>query len=156
MNYRLESPDITYIFEHSEVDLIIADAEFVHLLDQFRAANPKVAILVDTDTDADDGPLDKAILEGLDIDAQEGGEGWSALATEAEDEKDVIAIAYTSGTTSRPKGVQLTHRSTYLCALANVIESGLNYHQGRCRFMWIVPMFHAMGRRIILTVKTYR
>jgi acyl-CoA synthetase (AMP-forming)/AMP-acid ligase II len=26
-----------------------------------------------------------------------------------------------------------------------VIESGLNYHVGRCRYLWTLPMFHAMG-----------
>lgn len=55
------------------------------------------------------------------------------------------ALAYTSGTTARPKGVEYTHRSSYLAALGNVIESGLNYHEGRCHYLWTLPMFHAMG-----------
>jgi acyl-CoA synthetase (AMP-forming)/AMP-acid ligase II len=29
--------------------------------------------------------------------------------------------------------------------MGNVIESGLNYHVGRAKYLWTLPMFHAMG-----------
>ena len=85
------------------------------------------------------------MLEGLRYDLELGGHGWAGLEAQTADEKAVIALAYTSGTTAKPKGVEFTHRSCYVAALANVIESGLNYHQGRCRYLWTLPMFHAMG-----------
>jgi acyl-CoA synthetase (AMP-forming)/AMP-acid ligase II len=91
------------------------------------------------------GPFDAAILEGLKHDTATGGKGWEGLEAQAADEESVIALAYTSGTTARPKGVEFTHRGSYMAALANVIESGLNYHTGRCRYLWTLPMFHAMG-----------
>jgi acyl-CoA synthetase (AMP-forming)/AMP-acid ligase II len=131
------------------VDIIIADFEFVDLLDSYRKSKPNVPILVDTDTDATEGelsgPFDDAVLEGLRYDAETGRKGWSDLQAQAENEEDLIALAYTSGTTARPKGVEYTHRGCYLAALANVIESGLNYHTGRCRYLWTLPMFHATG-----------
>ncbi|KAK8172031.1 hypothetical protein BKA80DRAFT_197943 [Phyllosticta citrichinensis] len=149
INYRLKPSDITYIFSHADVDLIIADAEFVHLLDTFREDRPAVTILVDNDTDATEGelsgPYDDAVLEGLLHDRETGGRGWSGLQTQTKSENDVIALAYTSGTTARPKGVEYTSRGVYLAVLANVIESGLNCHQGRCRYLWTLPMFHATG-----------
>ncbi len=43
------------------------------------------------------------------------------------DEEEAIFINYTSGSTGRPKGVMYTHRGTYLCALGNLIEMGMNY-----------------------------
>lgn len=105
--------------------------------------------IVDTDTDATEGelsgPFDKAVLEGLEYDAETGAKGWEGLEAHAPDEDDVIALAYTSGTTARPKGVEYTHRGCYLAAMGNVIESGLNFHTGRCRYLWTLPMFHAMG-----------
>ena len=52
----------------------------------------------------------------------------------------MIAIPFTSGTTSRPKGCIYTHRGAYLASLANVIESGLNSDSRRCRFLWTLPM----------------
>jgi acyl-CoA synthetase (AMP-forming)/AMP-acid ligase II len=47
-NYRLKEEDIAYIFEFAEVDCIIVDQEFVHLLDCFQKSNQKVPLLVDT------------------------------------------------------------------------------------------------------------
>ena len=98
---------------------------------------------MDTDTASNDGPYDQAVLEGLQIDADSGGHAWDGLAVQAQDEKATFALAYTSGTTARPKGVEYTHRGAYLAALANVIESGLNMPDDRARYLWTLPMFHA-------------
>jgi long-subunit acyl-CoA synthetase (AMP-forming) len=149
VNYRLKQDDISYIFQHSDVEAIIVDAEFLHLLDGYRNAKPDVPLIVDLDTDATEGelsgPFDEAVLEGLRFDKESGGKGWSGLETHVPDEESTIALAYTSGTTARPKGVEYTHRGAYLGAVANVIESGLNFHTGRCRYLWTLPMFHATG-----------
>lgn len=149
INYRLKHDDISYIFQHSDVDMIIADAEFVGLLDEYKKERPSIPILVDTDTDATEGelsgPFDDAVLEGLKYDIEQGGKGWDDLEAQAKDEEDVMALAYTSGTTARPKGVEYTHRGVYLAAMGNVIESGLNYHTGRAKYLWTLPMFHATG-----------
>ncbi|KAL4814326.1 hypothetical protein BDW67DRAFT_88707 [Aspergillus spinulosporus] len=149
VNYRLKEDDIAYIFNHSDAEVIIADQEYLSLLSSYRAAKPHVRIIVDTDTDATEGqlagPFDEAILEGLNYDRDTGAKGWSALESQAASEDDVIALAYTSGTTARPKGVEYTHRGCYLAAMGNIIESGLNFQGRRCKYLWILPMFHAMG-----------
>ncbi|KAL9102824.1 MAG: hypothetical protein Q9163_002073 [Psora crenata] len=149
VNYRLKKEDIAYIFVHSDVDAIIVDAELLPLLDGFRLVNPNVPLIIDADTDATEGGLsgqfDDAVLVGLKYDAESGSKGWDDLETQTANEEDVIALAYTSGTTAKPKGVELTHRGCYLAALANVIESALNYPMGRCRYLWTLPMFHVMG-----------
>lgn len=148
-NYRLKQDDISYIFQHSGVEAIIVDAEFLPLLNGYRKVKPGVPLIVDLDTDETvgelSGPFDEAVLEGLKFDKENGGKGWSGLETQVPDEESVIALAYTSGTTARPKGVECTHRGAYLAALANVIESGLNFNTGRCRYLWTLPMFHATG-----------
>ncbi|EGD94929.1 hypothetical protein TESG_02427 [Trichophyton tonsurans CBS 112818] len=149
INYRLKAEDIAYIFTHADVDSIIVDKEFVPLLDEFRKSSPHIPLIVDIDTHADEGELsgelDAAIIEGLQQDEQQGGPGWDGLEAQAADEESLIALAYTSGTTARPKGVEYIHRGCYLAALGNIIESGLNFQQGRCGYLWILPMFHAMG-----------
>lgn len=48
VNYRLKEDDISYIFNFSEVDIILADWEFVHLLQTFKTAKPGVKIVIDT------------------------------------------------------------------------------------------------------------
>lgn len=119
------------------------------MLQAYRASKPDVPIIVDTDTDASEGqltgPFDKAVFEGLQLDTETGAKGWQGLEAQAAREDDVVALAYTSGTTAKPKGVELTHRGCYLAAMGNVVESGLNFHDRRCHYLWTLPMFHAMG-----------
>lgn len=165
INYRLKADDITYIFTHADVDSILVDAEFLPLLKQFRTqkSTSHIPFIVDTDLNGDsqsytpssDDPaphtgstydtFDLAVSQGLSHDASHGHHGWSALEQQAANEESVLALAYTSGTTARPKGVEYTHRGAYLAAMGNVIESGLNYHTGRAGYLWTLPMFHAMG-----------
>lgn len=132
--------------------MIIADQEFESLLETYRSRHPQIPIIVDTDTDATEGeltgPFDHAVLEGLNYDLETGAQGWEGLESQAADEESIIALAYTSGTTAKPKGVEFTHRGCYLATLANVIESGLNLDRGRAKYLWTLPMFHAMGTRI--------
>lgn len=150
INYRLKKDDIAYIFDHADADAVLVDAEFVGLLDDYKETHPNVPLIIDTDTDAVDGPdcgpFDRAVLEGFEHERSLGSKGWAGLQVQAPNELEVNALAYTSGTTARPKGVEYTYRGCYLAALGNVIESGLSYHNGeRCRYLWTLPMFHAMG-----------
>lgn len=84
------------------------------------------------------GPFNKAIAEGLRLNEAQGAKGWSGLLSKPRNEDDMLAIPFTSGTTSRPKGVVYTHRGAYLAAIGNVIESGLN--SGRCKYLWTLPL----------------
>lgn len=143
-NYRLKEEDIGYIFEFAECDCILVDDEFKDLLGDFhKKTGGKVKTVVDTDTDQDTGPYDRAVLEGLEYDSQHGNKGWDDLHAHSDDEDAVLAIPFTSGTTSRPKGVMYTHRGAYLAAMGNIIES--NLAAGQCRYLWTLPMFHAIG-----------
>ncbi|KAI5859356.1 acetyl-CoA synthetase-like protein [Durotheca rogersii] len=148
-NYRLKADDVTYIFEFAAVDSIIVDKEFLPLLDKFAKSHPNVPFIVDLDTDATEGelsgPFDEAVLEGLKHDQALGGQGWAGLQVHPAHEDDMIALPFTSGTTSKPKGCVYTHRGAYLAALANIVESGLNDDYAKCKYLWTLPMFHAMG-----------
>ncbi|KAI7613478.1 acetyl-CoA synthetase-like protein, partial [Hortaea werneckii] len=148
INYRLKPEDLEYIFEHAEVDSILVDREFVGLLAGFQKRFPRVRVIVDEDTDGVEGEYDRVVREGWEEDERAGAHGWEGLETQVPDEDALIALAYTSGTTAKPKGVEYTHRSCYLAALANVTESNLNSHRSsadRCHYLWTLPMFHAMG-----------
>jgi len=120
------------------------DEEYIELLAAFRQKNPHVAVIIDSDADVA-GPFDEAVQIGWDIDSRDGNKGWDGLDVQPESEYDVIALAYTSGTTAKPKGVEFLHRGTYLASLANISEYGLAGPNDTCRFLWTLPMFHAMG-----------
>lgn len=96
------------------------------------------------DTDVSEGaqcgPFNEAVSEGLRYDLEQGSKNWAGLSAQCTHEDDTIAIPFTSGTTSRPKGVVYTHRGAYLASLANVIESNLNVDGGRCKYLWTLPM----------------
>ena len=58
------------------------------------------------------------------------------------DERGLLAINYTSGTTGRPKGVMYHHRGANLQALAMAFHVRL---EPASRYLWTLPMFHCDG-----------
>ena len=59
------------------------------------------------------------------------------------DETDAFAIAYTSGTTGKPKGVVLSHRSRVLTFFAMAAEYGCYGPDDTA--LCLAPMFHGAG-----------
>ncbi|CAN4076372.1 unnamed protein product [Withania somnifera] len=55
------------------------------------------------------------------------------------DEWDAIALNYTSGTTSRPKGFSYSHRGAYLNSLAAALLAEMS---SMPVYLWTLPMFH--------------
>lgn len=149
INYRLVAEDILYIFTHADVDAVIVDREYASHLNSFRRERPLVEVIEDVDSDIP-GPFDDIVQTGWDFDMKNGNKGWDGLDVHPESEHDLIALAYTSGTTAKPKGVEFLHRGAYLASLAHVSEYGLTSPKDTCRFLWTLPMFHAMGLLPIL------
>jgi fatty-acyl-CoA synthase len=58
------------------------------------------------------------------------------------DERSLLSINYTSGTTGKAKGVMYHHRGAYLQALAMVGHTGLSPSSVH---LWTLPMFHCNG-----------
>ena len=58
------------------------------------------------------------------------------------DEDATATINYTSGTTARPKGVQITHRNIWLNATTFALHAGVT---DRDVYLHTLPMFHANG-----------
>jgi acyl-CoA synthetase (AMP-forming)/AMP-acid ligase II len=130
LNPRNSVSDNDYILGHSGARALILRAPLA----------PNVEGLTDR--------LDHVVSFGPD--AGEVGERYERVLDEADnsdprvavDESDPFAIAYTSGTTGRPKGVLLTHRGRVLTAYGTAIEYRLG--PGR-RTIAVAPMYLGAG-----------
>src|SRR5699024_10041297 len=58
------------------------------------------------------------------------------------DENQLLTLNYTSGTTSNPKGVMLTHRGNYLNSADFMYHLGVGHEDV---YLHTLPMFHANG-----------
>ncbi len=120
VNFRLSRAEIAYIVGHSGADVVYADPE-----------------LKDTLASLD---VTHRFLLGEDDDLYRHGhepEEWADP-----DEGATATINYTSGTTARPKGVQLTHRALWLNATVFALHLGVS---DRDVYLHTLPMFHANG-----------
>ncbi|RYU10870.1 AMP-dependent synthetase [Nocardioides iriomotensis] len=120
INFRLSLAEIEYIVGHSGAKVVYADPE---LKDKLDALDVKHKFVLGDD--------DALFLR--DSEPQEWAEP---------DEAATGTINYTSGTTARPKGVQLTHRNLWLNATVFGLHAGVN---DRDVYLHTLPMFHANG-----------
>ena len=132
INFRLTPDEIAYIIGHSGAKVVCAHADYLEAVDGVRADCPGVEHVV---------ALEGAREGWLDYEALLGAEEPVFEAAEV-DESDLLTINYTSGTTSRPKGVMITHRNAW----ANVVGTLVHWPMGcGTRYLWTLPMFHANG-----------
>jgi fatty-acyl-CoA synthase len=124
VNFRLNAAEVAYIVEHSGAEVLLVDPELDAPLADVTA---RVRIVLDGHADA-----------GLFSPAAPGRapRPWEG------DEDAVCSINYTSGTTARPKGVELTHRNCYLNALSFGWHTTVT---DRDVLLHTLPMFHCNG-----------
>jgi fatty-acyl-CoA synthase len=130
INTRLSSDEIAYILQHSGSSFLFVDAELEPLVKPLDLSRLRVVRVDDTGAPGD--PYEDFLRTG----SPEPVESW------LEDEEEIIAINYTSGTTGRPKGVMYTHRGAYLNAVGELLETGMTWD---ARYLWTLPMFHCNG-----------
>ena len=132
INYRLTPADFTYLIQHSGAKVVCAHSDYLDAVDSIRGELPDVQAFV---------ALESPRAGWLDYEALLGASPAAFDRPEIR-ETDLITINYTSGTTSRPKGVMITHRNAYM----NVVGT-LVHHPMSCadRYLWTLPMFHANG-----------
>jgi fatty-acyl-CoA synthase len=122
VNFRLQRDEIAYIVEHCGASMLLVDPELEDLCD---GIDTKHRLVLGSETDAE------LYLEGRDP------RPW-----EEPDEDATATINYTSGTTARPKGVQLTHRNVWLNAAIFGWHTGVS---DRDVYLHTLPMFHCNG-----------
>ncbi len=119
VNFRLRPDEVRYIVEHSGARVLLVDPELEDSLADVVAERRFVL-----------GRDDDLFLEGV------APRPWEP------DEAATATINYTSGTTARPKGVQLTHRNLWVNATTFAMHLAVT---DRDVYLHTLPMFHANG-----------
>ncbi|KAF0934989.1 hypothetical protein E2562_029516 [Oryza meyeriana var. granulata] len=147
LNSRLDAAMASVLLRHSEAKLIFVDCalldvaqDALRLLSQ-SGATPPVLVLITELLDEPSPPNARAYYEYEALLSNARSSPELAIRWPA-DENEPIALNYTSGTTSRPKGVIYSHRGAYLNSLAAVL---LNDMTSTPVYLWTVPMFHCNG-----------
>lgn len=121
INFRLAAAEVSYIVEHAGASVLLVDPE---VDEQLAGVSAPHRFVIGEESDA-------ALLRfGVEP------APWTP------DEDATATINYTSGTTARPKGVQLTHRNLWLNAAT------FGWQMGVCDrdvYLHTLPMFHCNG-----------
>ncbi len=128
INYRLVAEEVKYIMAHSGARVLLVDPE---LEKEMADVECEMKWMIGAESDA--------ILMKFDVEP----EPWEG------DEDATATINYTSGTTARPKGVQLTHRNVWLNATT------FGWHMGvsdRDVYLHTLPQFHCNGWGMLYAV----
>src|SRR3954452_4892933 len=122
VNFRLQPGEVEYILEHSGASVLLLDPDHEERLSHLSAKHRFV--------------FGDQYEQGL-LRPDREPRPWSAP-----DEDATATINYTSGTTARPKGVQLTHRNIWV----NATTFGMHMQiSDRDVYMHTLPMFHCNG-----------
>jgi acyl-CoA synthetase (AMP-forming)/AMP-acid ligase II len=121
VNFRLSPQEVSYIVEHSGATVLLLDPECA---DSMPDVDAKHRFIIGPDADA-------ALLR-YDVEPA----AWDP------DENATATINYTSGTTARPKGVQITHRNIWVNAVTFALHVTAS---DRDVYLHTLPMFHANG-----------
>jgi fatty-acyl-CoA synthase len=139
INYRLTPEDFVYIVNHSGSTVLCVAEEYLAAVDGIRDRMPGVKHFVAFEG-ARDGWLDyEAAIAAAD----------THFVRPEINERDLISINYTSGTTARPKGVMITHRNAAMNTIGTLLHLPMPVG---ARYLWTLPMFHANGWTYTWTV----
>jgi 2-furoate---CoA ligase len=129
-----------------ELDFCIEDAE------------ARAVVYQDISAEAVKGSQRAGLLRRITVDLPAGGDALSfadMIADNAPDASPRVGadawsiMVYTSGTTSKPKGVPRRHRAERAAAIAHVAQ---NLYGRNERTLGVMPLYHTMGVRSLLAM----
>jgi len=133
INVLAAAPEVTYFIQDSDAKLLI-----VHPLFEAPGREGAKDAGVPVVMAGGDGPETVAGLaahDPIDFPVQTGAD-------------DTAVVLYTSGTTGKPKGAELTHSNLFLnCAF--VVKNLMPDDFGEVRSLAVLPLFHSFGQTFI-------
>ncbi len=139
INPRLFEDQIVYIANHAEDRVLFFDLSFVPLVEKLAprlASITHYVLLTDRAHMPASSSLDLLCYEEL-LATESADEPWTEMPENAP-----AGLCYTSGTTGNPKGVQYSHRSNVLHAMAANMSDCFQLG-ALSAVLPIAPMFHA-------------
>ena len=128
INFRLVAEEVQYIVQHSGARILLIDPE---LEESLASVTCERKLIIGAESDA--------LLMKFGVEPKP----WAA------DEDAAATINYTSGTTARPKGVQLTHRNLWLNSAVFGWQMGVS---DRDVYLHTLPQFHCNGWGMLYSV----
>lgn len=132
-NFRLSGEEIRFLIDDVEPKILIYDSDYSEKINEVLKEQKKPLPLIEV------GGLKLAEAKGYDEFIRGMPEREPGTFTEPE---EVCMILFTAGTTGRPKGVKLTHRSIFFACLSNGISASLTRDDV---YLGAPPMFHSGG-----------
>src|SRR5215472_11734759 len=146
MNVLLKAPEVAYFLADSGARALIVWEDFAPEALKAAAAATGVTTYVVQGPGADAPPAGTRSFAEL----LQGSPRSDIAATGPE---DTAVILYTSGTTGRPKGAELTHFSLFMCCEVAATRL-LEYHEGDVSLA-ALPLFHSFGQSNVLNTAIY-
>jgi fatty-acyl-CoA synthase len=120
-----------FILEDADIDALVVDSDYATKGAVLKSKCPRLRHLISL------GAMDGAV----DLLAASLAVTPAPLRDEG-DPQDLVSIAYTGGTTGKPKGVMLSHRSMIACFCHELSDWDLPED---IRFLAVTPISHASG-----------
>ncbi len=150
VNFRLAPAEIGHVLRDSGASLVLAEPEHLPTLARLRPDLPNLRAIVPISDDSahGDGPTYAELVAAADP---------AERPAATPDEDDVAWLMYTSGTTGRPKGAMLTHRSVTTAVLASAIgfqhrpDEVCVFHSPMCHITaYYLLLWHLLGFDVTL------
>ena len=138
LNFRARADEMSFMVSDSAPKALLAGSRYVELLDGICDDIDSVEIRISLDGPRD-GWLDYSDL----IDGAPDDELWPMS-----DEDDLAVLLFTSGTTSFPKGVMLSHNSFSSYILSHVTPADPDVAE---RNILTVPLYHIAGMQAMVS-----
>jgi 2-furoate---CoA ligase len=137
VNWRVKADELDFCLENSEACALVYQDVSADTVKASKRAAALPRISVGADAAAGALAFDRLVVERAhEATPRAGSETWSVML-------------YTSGTTSRPKGVPRRHRVERAAGIAHIAQN--LYRRGE-RTLGVMPLYHTMGVRSLIAM----